>query len=292
MDRQRCACDNGAVISRRLLLSSAAAMLALPAYALGVEPHGRLVVRRHRVETWRGPRLRAAVISDLHAGEPFMGAARVRHIVSTAQALEPDLILLLGDYGSTNRWVSRVTPPSEIVPILAGLHAPLGRYAIAGNHDWWDDLTATTRGATPAWLRALGAAGFTTLQNRAERHPTGFWIAGLDSQVAFRRRGVDDLPGTLAQLTDDAPAILLAHEPDIFPRVPDRIALTLSGHTHGGQVRLFGWSPQVPSRFGNRYALGHVREEGRELIVSGGLGTSILPVRFGVPPEITLVELG
>ena len=68
--------------------------------------------------------------------------------------------------------------------------------------------------------------------------------------------------------------------------------LQLSGHTHGGQVRLLGFSPMVPSRFGNRYALGHVREEGRELIVSGGLGTSILPVRLGVPPEITVVELG
>jgi predicted MPP superfamily phosphohydrolase len=84
----------------------------------------------------------------------------------------------------------------------------------------------------------------------------------------------------------------MAHEPDIFPKVPDRVALTLSGHTHGGQVRLFGWSPIVPSEFGNRYAYGHVIEDGRHLIVSGGLGCSILPVRFGVPPEIVIVELG
>ena len=85
---------------------------------------------------------------------------------------------------------------------------------------------------------------------------------------------------------------MLAHEPDVFPRVPDRVAVTLSGHTHGGQVRLLGYSPVVPSRFGNRYAYGHVREDGRHLIVSGGLGCSILPVRFGMPPEIVIVELG
>ena len=100
------------------------------------------------------------------------------------------------------------------------------------------------------------------------------------------------MSGTLARATDDAPAILLAHEPDIFPEVPDRIALTLSGHTHGGQVRLFGHSPMVPSRYGNRFAYGNVVENGRQLIVSGGLGTSILPVRFGVPPEILLVTIG
>src|SRR4051812_37491596 len=125
-----------------------------------------------------------------------------------------------------------------------------------------------------------------------------FWLVGLGDQLALlqpgrkRYRGVDDLPGALAKTTDDAPAILLAHEPDIFPEVPDRVALTLSGHTHGGQVRLFNYSPLVPSRYGNRYAYGHVVEDERHLIVCGGLGTSILPVRFGVPPEVVVVDLG
>jgi predicted MPP superfamily phosphohydrolase len=103
---------------------------------------------------------------------------------------------------------------------------------------------------------------------------------------------LDDLRGTLAKITGDAPIILLAHEPDVFPKVSPRVSLTLSGHTHGGQVRLFGYSPVVPSRFGNRYAYGHVVEDGRHLIVSGGLGFSILPVRLGVRPEILLIELG
>ncbi|MEL7277000.1 MAG: metallophosphoesterase, partial [Pseudomonadota bacterium] len=130
-----------------------------------------------------------------------------------------------------------------------------------------------------------------------------FWLAGLGDQLAYvdiwdtvNKRvlpagGVDDLPGTLGQVTDDAPVILLAHEPDIFPDVPDRVALTLSGHTHGGQVRLVGWAPVVPSRFGNRYAYGHVREGARDIVISGGLGCSVAPLRFGIPPEITLIEV-
>ena len=159
--------------------------------------------------------------------------------------------------------------------------------------------------------RALEAAGIPVYENKAVRlikDGRPFWIAGLGDQWAFwplekdydefvrrgkkRYTGVDDLPGTLAQVTDDAPVILMAHEPDIFPGVPERVSLTLSGHTHGGQLRVFGYSPVVPSIFGNRYAYGHVVEDGRHLIVSGGLGCSAMPVRLGAPPEIVVVELG
>jgi uncharacterized protein len=125
-----------------------------------------------------------------------------------------------------------------------------------------------------------------------------FWLAGLGDQLAYvparrfrpiKRIGVDDLAATLAKVTDDAPVILLAHEPDVAARVPARVALQLSGHTHGGQVRLFGWSPVAPS--GKKLAYGHVRMN-CDVIVSGGLGCSYLPFRLGVPPEIVLVTLG
>jgi predicted MPP superfamily phosphohydrolase len=96
----------------------------------------------------------------------------------------------------------------------------------------------------------------------------------------------------LWQVTDDAPVVLMAHEPDIFPNVPERVSITLAGHTHGGQVRVFGFAPFAPSRFGSRYAYGHKIENGRHMIVSGGLGCSSLPMRFGSPPEIVVVELG
>jgi predicted MPP superfamily phosphohydrolase len=100
---------------------------------------------------------------------------------------------------------------------------------------------------------------------------------------------VDDLDATLKKVTDDAPLILLAHEPDVVTRVPSRVALQLSGHTHGGQVRVLGWSPVSPS--GRRLAYGHLRMN-CDLVVSGGLGCSIVPFRLGVPPEIVLVTLG
>jgi predicted MPP superfamily phosphohydrolase len=124
-----------------------------------------------------------------------------------------------------------------------------------------------------------------------------FWLLGTDSMVAFNKGrghfiGADDLPGALAQVTDDTPIIHMAHEPDLFTQVPKRISLTLSGHTHGGQVRLLGYSPFVPSAYGNRFAYGHIVEDDRHLCVSGGLGCSVLPVRFGVPPEITVLDLG
>jgi uncharacterized protein len=127
-----------------------------------------------------------------------------------------------------------------------------------------------------------------------------FWLAGLGDQMAFMpisrqrgiRSGIDDLPKTIAAITDDAPALLMAHEPDIFPRVPKRFALTLCGHTHGGQVNLFGWRPAAGSRLSRVYPRGHFSENGRDLLVSSGLGCSILPIRFGVPPEIMVVELG
>ena len=104
-----------------------------------------------------------------------------------------------------------------------------------------------------------------------------------------RRIGVDDLGATLRKVTDDAPVVLLAHEPDVAARVPSRVVLQLSGHTHGGQVRLLGWSPLAPS--GPRLNYGHIRMN-CDVVISGGLGCSIMPFRLGVPPEIVLVSLG
>lgn len=284
---------------RRALLALAAppalAGLAIPAYAVGIEPQLMLRVTEHAVP-WRGPRLRAAILADLHAGPPTMTVERVRKIVAQTNALRPDIVLLLGDYGSTARRVTwKPYAPAEVAPALGELRAPLGVHAVAGNHDWWDDAEAMARtGGTPEWLRALAAVGVRTYQNDAAPLAGGaFWLAGLDSQWAFRARGgADDLRRTLRRVPDGAPTILLAHEPDVFADGSPRVALQVSGHTHGGQVRLAGWSPWIPSRHGDRYVHGHVVEEGRHLVVSAGLGMSGLPIRLGSPPEIAVVALG
>lgn len=294
------------LLTRRTLLKglagSAGLMGTTGVYALGVEPALRLRVQSYApaLPGWpQGLALRIAALADIHVGEPHMSLERVEAIVDATNALRPDLVVLLGDYVASHRFVSRKVPVPDLARALAQLKAPLGTYAVLGNHDWWDDLTVQqTRKGPVAVRRDFEAFGTPVLDNEAVRLSAGggdFWLLGLGDQLAFRlrpRRGVDDLPKTLALVRDDAPAILLAHEPDIFPKVPGRVALTLSGHTHGGQVRAFGYSPVVSSRYGNRYAYGHVVEDGRHLIVSGGLGTSIAPVRLGVPPEIVLVELG
>lgn len=287
----------------KAVVGSAALAVGSGLYAFGVEPAFRLRVKHYRLTPpgWPpGQRLTVAALADLHAGEPYMGLTRVREIVAATNRLGADLVVLLGDYVAGHRFQTRGVGVDELAPVLAALHAPLGRYAILGNHDWWDDAAAQRAGRGPIVAgRVLEAAGIPVLENRAlrlEHDGWPLWLLGLGDQLALLRRprpvGVHDLAGTLAKVTDDAPVLLLAHEPDVFAELPARVSLTLSGHTHGGQVRAFGYSPLVPSRFGNRYAYGHVVEEGRHLIVSGGLGTSILPVRLGVPPEIVLVELG
>ncbi len=284
------------------LLGTFLAGLFVSAYGFVIEPALRLRVQRWRIAppNWTGGPLKIAVIADLHMGEPTVSLARLERIVTRTNALGADLILVLGDLEAGHRFVTKKVSMQATAEALAKLDAPLGRYAILGNHDWWHDRAAQARGGGPNVIAGLlNAAGVPVLQNRAVRIGEGagaFWLAGLDDQLAIGIgdmvfRGLDDLPGTLAQITDDAPTILLAHEPDIFPKVPDRVALTLSGHTHGGQVRLFGWSPVVPSDYGNRFAYGHIREGRRDLIVSGGIGCSIIPFRLGVVPEITVIEV-
>ncbi len=308
-------------LTRRRLLQAAGwaafGTLASGGYAFGLEPFSLRVQRYSLTPSgWpHGLRLKIAALADIHACHPWMDAERISAIVEQANSVEADLIVLLGDYTASHRWISGQVPAHEWAAALNGLRARLGVYAILGNHDWWQDRTAQKAGKGPVFSRlALEDAGIPVLENDAVHVKNGgspFWIAGLGDQLAFRVRrdgrtrfrGVDDLSGTLAKVTDSAPVILLAHEPDIFPRVSGRVAVTLSGHTHGGQVRLFGYSPMVPSRYGNRFAYGHISETrgktagsadaaSRHLIVSGGLGCSIVPMRVGVPPEITVVSLG
>jgi uncharacterized protein len=287
-------------LSRRRFLAASAGVIGLTAaapaiYSAGIEPFGLAVTRYAPAPAnWPADRkLTITVIADLHAGGPDMLLPRVKAVIDTANTLSSDLIVLLGDFKAWYRFKTRPVADQDWAAELARLRASLGVWAILGNHDWWHDLQGVQD--------ALAGVHIPVLENDAVLlGPPGqqFWLAGLGDQLAHwigpgRFRGVDDLPGTMARITTDDPVLLLAHEPDIFPKVPQRVALTLAGHTHGGQIRIpVIWKHYVPSKFGARYAYGHVIENDRHLIVSGGLGTSIIPARFGVPPEIVHLTLG
>ncbi len=269
-------------------------MPSTTAYA-AVEAAHDLIVTDYRLRPpgWRpGQRLTITVIADLHAGGPNMGIARVRQVVDAGNALGSDLVVVLGDYFATHRFVTEVVPHAAWAAELARLKAPLGVHAILGNHDWWYGIDAVRQ--------ALADVRIPVLENQAVllgEAGRRFWLAGLGDQLAYmiepgKYVGVDDLPGTLTHVTTDDPVVLLVHEPDIFTQVPERIALTIAGHTHGGQIRLpLLPSFWTPSEYGERFIYGHVVERDRHMIVSGGLGCSKLPLRLGVPPEIVRIEL-
>ena len=297
------------MIGRRSLLLAGAGTLAGAAAASAsvLEARFDFAIQRYevRVPGWGArPPLTICAIADLHAGEPWMPLDRVAAIVAAANAVRPDLHVILGDLPAHHRFVTRAVPMAAVAEVLAGLRAPLGRVAILGNHDWWDDPRYPSRSplplaqlGRPALHGILERAGIPVLANRSVwvGHGAGVWLAGVDSGWVFRRAGrmvgPQDLAAALAGTEGEVPVVLLAHEPDVFPDVPPRVGLTLCGHTHGGQVRVLGQSLSVPSRYGRRYAYGRIVERGRFLVVSGGLGCSVAPVRLGVPPELTVVRV-
>jgi hypothetical protein len=261
-----------------------AILLALGLQAFWLEPSS-LRVTEHTVALPAGPAtldgLRIAVLADLHVGSPYNGLAKLRRIVDETNAAGSDLVLLAGDYVITGVVGGTFTRPGAIAAVLHDLHAPLGVWAVLGNHDWWLDGRAVRRALETHGIRVLEDAAMPIDGPRGR-----FWLVGIGDFWESRH----DVRAALARVSDDAPVLAFTHNPDVFPHVPARVALTIAGHTHGGQVvlPLLG-RPLVPSAYGQRYAIGHVEEDGRHLFVSSGLGTSIFPVRFGVPPEISIV---
>jgi predicted MPP superfamily phosphohydrolase len=223
--------------------------------------------------------LRVAVVADIHAGGPQVGEARLDSIVAAVNGAHVDLVALLGDYIDPQVALGEWIEPESIAGRLARMESRLGSWAVLGNHDWAH--TGARMG------RALRDAGITLLENQAVQ-VEGFWIAGLGDLM----KRTADLEGTLAQVPGGEPVLLLSHNPDVFPRVPERVALTLSGHTHGAQVDIPVLRDRLtPSRFGARYTGGHIEEGGRHLYVSDGIGASRLPIRFRAKPQIAVLEL-
>jgi len=266
-----------------ILLILSPVLVAL--WAFGIEP-GLLIIRHVRLDLpgWRSD-VKIAALSDLHVGAPHIGLDKLQRIVERTNAENPDVVVLLGDFmiGGPNQQGGirggSYVEPEIIARELANLRAPLGVFAVLGNHDWWFDGERMGR--------ALTAAGIPVLENRAVRVGNAFWLGG----IADLWTRVPDIEGTLKQVQGDDPVVLITHNPDIFPDVPTRVSLTLAGHTHGGQVNLpFFGRVVTTSKLG--YVAGDFFEQNHHLFVTTGIGTSIVPVRFGVPPEIVVLTVG
>jgi predicted MPP superfamily phosphohydrolase len=240
----------------------------------------RLTVEHHQIYLRRLPReldgLRIVQLSDIHHS-PFTSREQIERAVATANKLQPDIVALTGDYISKER--KYAAPCAELLGRLRARH---GVYAVLGNHDHWTDAALITD--------LFRAEGITMLVNqgmRFEKNGAAFWLAGVDDTMV----GLEDLPLALAGSSDDELKLLLAHNPIILRRAARAgVDLVLSGHTHGGQVSLRS-ERSASGRPRRRLLKGLARQGETQIYITRGLGTVVLPVRFGCPPEVSLLEL-
>jgi len=272
-------------MTRGLLAVGTCVVVALGLWAFYIEPASlRLIEVPINLPGPSTGSFRIAILTDLHVGSPFNRIEKLREVVKLTNAARPDVVCLLGDLVIQDVVGGRFVPPEDIAAELKGLRTRVGVVAVLGNHDSWFDHDRVRDALTQNEVLVLEETA-AKLDTRAGP----VWLAGISDLWTGRH----DISTALAGVShDDTPVILMTHNPDVFPLVPTRVALTLAGHTHGGQVRLpFLGRPIVPSQFGQRFAAGLVIEGGRHLFVATGVGTSILPVRFGVPPAVTILTV-
>ena len=255
-------------------------------WAFFIEPD-RLVVHSETITIDAWPQelngMRIAMIGDIHTDTHYVNEAKLQRIVDLTNAQHPDLIVLLGDYIHGGRNNSEHVEPEVTARYLKNLQAPLGVYAVLGNHDWWYNGERVRQ--------AFESEGIPILEDEVTElnwHGKSFWLAGL-ADLWTRPQHIGP---TIAKVPAGSTIIALTHNPDIFPDLSQSVPLLLAAHTHGGQVNipLIG-TPIVPSRFGSKYNAGHIFENNHHLFVTTGIGTSIMRVRFRVPPEIVILKI-
>lgn len=264
-----------------------AALLGVLAYAALIEP-ARLVERDYAITPAGWPatcdRLRLDVVSDVHTGSPRNGLDHLDRMVQRLAASDSDVVLMAGDYVILSVFMGTYIPAETIAEHLKPLTARKPVYAVLGNHDWWKDGRDVAARFSAAGVRMVDDSAV-PLRVRG----CGAWLVGLGDL----QEGMPDIAAAFAKVPRGAPVVALTHEPDLWPRFRARAALTIAGHTHGGQLRPWPWPVDRPGQFapGSHLLAGWIREGDRDLLVSPGIGTSILPMRLGVPPEISRVTV-
>jgi hypothetical protein len=277
-------------INRRKFIKrvAAAGVAVVAADSALIEPNRPRVIRKEiRLRRWPNglDGFTIALLSDFHY-DPYFSVHPIRSAINTINELRPDLVALTGDFvsvpwvGNRAKWVGHAEPCAQL---LRKLNAPYGLWAVLGNHDAFSDPDRVTD--------ALKSAGIPVLSNRSvpiEKDGARFWLSGIDDVLG----GTPDVPGALQGVPSDEAVVLMAHEPDYADFVASYpVDLQLSGHSHGGQVRIPLIQPSYLPEMGKKYVWGLFQIRGLTLYTNAGIGTVLLPIRLNCRPEITYLTL-